>query len=123
MARPVGWILDAADREALLAHFPPRYAGVVAHHVTLWGHQAKAPVPPHASFAVIGHSDAGEGVEALVVLVSGQLHRPDGNHFHVTWSIDPDSGKVPRDSNALIADHGWTEVDPVPFHAEPGYVR
>ena len=123
MARPGGWILDETDRANLLAHFPPRYADVIAHHVTLWGHQAKAPIPEPASFAVIGHSDAGEGIEALVVIANGQLHRPDGNHFHVTWSIDPASGKAPKDSNTLIDEHGWSEVDPVPFHAEPGYVR
>ncbi|WP_265563778.1 hypothetical protein [Sphingomicrobium arenosum] len=122
MGGAVGWILDDADRASLLAHFPPRYAEVIAHHVTAASHRDKAPVPAPASFAVIGHSDAGHGVEALVVLVDGQPHRPDGNHYHVTWSLDPDSGRVPKDSNALIADHGFTEVDPIPFHARPGYV-
>ncbi|MCJ7421880.1 hypothetical protein [Sphingomicrobium astaxanthinifaciens] len=122
MGRPVGWILGASDRAQLLAYFPPRYERVIAHHVTLWGHRQDAPVPGPASFAVIGHSDAGTGIEALVVLVDGQPRRPDGHHYHLTWSLDPATDRVPRDSNALIAEHGWSEVDPIPFHADPGYV-
>ena len=36
----VGWLLNEAEREDLLRRFPPIYADVVAHHVTL---RAKAP--------------------------------------------------------------------------------
>lgn len=122
MARPVGWLLDEDDRAALLERFAPRYSRIFAHHVTLWGHRARAPIPEPAAFAVVGHADAGEGIEALLVLVNGQLHRPDGNRFHITWSLDPASEKMPKDSNALIAAHGWDEVDPVGFAATPGYV-
>jgi hypothetical protein len=122
MARPVGWVLTEETRAALLDRFPPRHDDVVAHHVTQWGRRVKKPVPGPANFAVVGRADAGAGIEALVVTVDGETRRPDGSTFHITWSIDPDSGKRPKDSNMLIADHGWTECEPVPFEAEPGFV-
>ena len=108
MGRGVGWILDEAQRAALLGRFPPRYGQVIAHHVTLWGHKKGASVPAPATIALVGYAHAGDGIECYVATVDGQTTRPDGNIYHVTWSLDPASGKVPKDSNALISAHGWT---------------
>ena len=118
----VGWVLDAPDRARLLDRFPPRYPGVIAHHVTLWGHKKDAGLPPPADLAVTGHADAGTGIEALVVSVDGEERRPDGNIFHCTWSLDPARGLKPKDSNLLLLHHGWTAVAPLPFAATPGPV-
>ena len=122
MARPVGWILDPADRARLLGRCPPRYEETIAHHVTLWGHRNRASLPAAASFAVVGHADAGDGIEALVVTVDGEMERPDGNLFHCTWSLDRARGKAPKDSNTLIAEHGFASVEPIAFGASPGFV-
>ena len=121
MGGPVGWILDEPDRSRLLERFPPRFDRIVAHHVTLWGHRERAPVPPPAVMAVIGHA-ADTAIEALIVTVDGSAERPDGGTFHCTWSLDPMSDRVPKDANAMIAVRNWTSCAPLPFSASAGYV-
>ena len=121
MGRPVGWILDEASRSKLLERFPPKHDDVIAHHVTLWGRDFSKPLPPPVTFAVVGHSDDGRGIEALVVTVNGDTARPDGSVYHVTWSIDPASGLSAKHSNNLIAEAGWEPLEaPITFEAEPG---
>ena len=110
--RYLGWKLDRAHRAALLARFPPRYADTVADHVT-HGRKDRAPALPYARGAiVIGRADDGEGVEALVVEVSGSSDRWDGGTYHVTWSLAP--GREARDSNDVIAARGWEVVSGSP---------
>lgn len=108
-----GWKLDHAQREALLGRFPPRYVEVVADHVTLLANAdggAKAdPPPPVASARIVGHADDGCGVEAMVVEIDGSLDRPRGGTWHVTWSLG--EGRRPRESNAVIAETGFTPLD------------
>lgn len=113
-----GWLLDPAEREVLLARFPPRYPRVVAHHVTLkFGDQA-AQAPGEAEARIIGEADDGEGVQALVVAVEGGVARPDGGVFHVTWSLA--EGREARESNDVIAARGWTPLDaPTPLRLIP----
>ncbi|WP_343343137.1 hypothetical protein WJT74_07050 [Sphingomicrobium sp. XHP0239] len=121
MGGPVGWILDERDRERLLERFVPRFERVIAHHVTQWGHRRRAPVPAPAMLAIVGHV-ADASIEALLVTVDGRIERPDGSRYHCTWSLDPASGRVPKDANAMIAETDWTSVDPLPVSAAPGYV-
>lgn len=110
-----GWVLDPADRDALLARFAPRYERVVAHHVTLkFGDQDARP-PGDVAAEIIGEADDGLGVQTLVVAIDGQTARPDGGTFHVTWSLA--EGREARESNAVIAAFGWTPL------ASPGPVR
>src|SRR4051812_11419233 len=86
--RVIGWKLDRAEREALLARLPARYANVVADHVTLKAHvDAKSALPPPSTCVIVGRSDDGRGVEAMVVQVDGSTGRPDGGTYHVTWSL------------------------------------
>ncbi|WP_260482216.1 hypothetical protein [Sphingomicrobium flavum] len=124
MAQGTGWILDEADRQRLLGRFPPRHADIIAHHVTLWSRHDKPDAPPApAHLAVVGHADDGRGIEALVVAVNGSTDRPDGSTFHITWSIDPASGCVAKLSNNLIAEAGWTSIEPpIPFAATPDWL-
>lgn len=79
MSRAVGWLLDEAQRADLLARFPPRYAHVIAHHVTVWGRKAAAPVPAPASIQLVGHADDGQGLECYAARVDGETRRPDGS--------------------------------------------
>ena len=105
----LGWSLDPADRAALLARFPPRYARTVADHVT-HGRKAQAPpMPPAVSATVIGHADDDDGVEALVVELAGTSDRWDGSTYHLTWSLGPE--REARESNDVIARLGWRPVD------------
>lgn len=100
-----GWLVDPAQRAELLARFAPRYAIVVAHHVTLeFGAQEASP-PGEARGEIVGEADDGTGVQALVVRIDGGFVRPDGGTFHITWSLAQE--RQARESNAVIAERGW----------------
>jgi hypothetical protein len=104
----IGWKLDARQREALLARFRPRYAKAIADHVTLKANvpaSAKAP-PPVQRARMVGHTDDGEGVEAMVVEIDGTTARPGGGRYHITWSLA--EGRKAKESNDVIAARGFT---------------
>lgn len=112
----IGWKLDRSEREALLSRFPPRYAEPVADHITL--EKGEAALPPDVSARIVGRSDDGRGVEAMVVALDGSTDRPDGSTFHITWSLEP--GRRAVESNAVIRDCGWSRFDdPVAVSVEP----
>lgn len=115
----IGWKVGDADRLALLARLPPRYAQVMADHVTLRAHvAADAELPPAARALIIGHVDDGAGVEALVVQIEGSTGRPDGRTYHLTWSLGP--GRTAIESNQAIARQGWTAMAaPLPVNLQP----
>jgi hypothetical protein len=122
MADPIqfytGWLVDADARDALLARFPPRYAVVVAHHVTLKFGDAAAAPPAEMVGEIIGEADDAQGVQALVVAIGGSPARPDGGTFHITWSLAP--GREARESNEVIAAFSWTAVSPpIPVRLVP----
>lgn len=112
MPRPItGWKLDADDREALLARFPPLYARTVADHVTLrFGTDETTPLPTETHGEIVGEADDGQGVQALVVRIGGTTERGDGSRFHITWSLA--EGHAAKESNDAIAAHGWRPVAP-----------
>ena len=116
--RGLGWKLTETSRAQLLGDFPPRYAEVVADHVTLQsGVDERAPLPADAPGEVIGKADDGEGVEALVVRIAGTSERPDGGTYHITWSLDAGKGRTARESNDVIRARGWTAL-PAPVRVE-----
>lgn len=121
MAKPgtvIGWTLDERDRESLLQKLPPRYAKVVAHHVTLATDAAERDLPPPVRAAVVGRADDGKGVEAMVVTIDGDAARPDGSTFHITWSLG--EGRRARESNDVIKERGCVEFDhPIEISLSP----
>jgi hypothetical protein len=118
----VGWKLNDADRDALLREFKPRYARVVAHHVTFAAQvDAKAPLPKPVTAAVAGLADDGAGVQALVVEIDGSTERPDGGTYHITWSLA--HGRKAAESNVAIKALGWTRVPQRPVKVEPMKAR
>jgi hypothetical protein len=113
-----GWLVDPAEREALLTRFPPRYETVVAHHVTLKFGDRAAQAPGEVAARIVGAADDGSGVQALVVAIDGSTARPDGGTFHITWSLADD--REARESNDVIAARGWTPLGPpVPVRLIP----
>lgn len=58
---------------------------------------------------MVGRADDGIGVEALVVEIDGTIVRPDGGAYHITWSLG--DGRATKESNDVIADHGWQPFD------------
>jgi len=113
-----GWLVDAEDRAVLLERFAPRYAEVVAHHVTLKFGDQEARPPHEVAAEIVGVADDGRGVQALVVRIDGTTDRPDGSSYHITWSLAP--GREARESNQVIARRGWTWLPrPVPVKLIP----
>lgn len=119
----LGWKLEAQDRQALLARFPPRYARAVADHVTLRPRvHSGTSLPRKVDAEIVGHADDGEGVEAMVVRIDGSTERPGGGTYHITWSLA--EGRKARESNDVIAARGWRAFEqPVPVALEPAIFR
>lgn len=104
----VGWKLELEDRDRLLARFPPAFPDVIADHVTLG---RKPNVPGDVNSEVIGYASDAEGIEALVVAIDGRHNRPDGSIFHITWSLDKAAGKRAVQSNDLLQNNGFIELN------------
>lgn len=113
----IGWSLDRAQRKQLLTQFPPAYPDVVADHVTLAAGVADDAVPPpDTAGEVVGRTDDGAGVQALIVRIHGTTARPDGGVYHLTWSLDRGRGRRAVDSNRVIAERGWEPLPaPIPI--------
>jgi hypothetical protein len=115
----VGWKLDREQRAQLLARLPPRYARVIADHVTLKSRvDSSAPLPQEDSGRIVGRSDNRAGVEAMVVEIGGTTDRPGGGTYHITWSLM--DGRDAHESNDVIAAEGWEALDPpIPVRLRP----
>ena len=122
MARPgsvIGWLLAEDDRERLLKEHPPKFEKTVAHHVTLKTEAENDPLPADVRASIVGRTDDGKGVEAMVVAIDGTTDRPDGSTYHITWSLG--DGRRARESNDVLKERGWQELDhPIPVKLEPG---
>ena len=113
-----GWKIDAAERDRLLARFPPRYERPIADHVTLrFGTDADTSLPTETEAYIVGEADDGAGVQALVVEIGGTTARGDSSHFHITWSLG--EGRAAKESNDVIAASGWVAVDRVRIALQP----
>ena len=111
-----GWKLPPDERKRLLDRFPPRYANVIADHVTL--QVGGTELPPEPKARIVGRADDGHGLECLVAELDGTTDRPDGSTFHITWSLGP--GRRPVESNDLLRGEGWDAIEsPVPIDLEP----
>lgn len=114
----IGWKLDREQRCALLERLGPRYVESVADHVTLEVKADSKPLPGRVKSEIVGHSDDGKGVQAMVVAIDGTTDRPDGSTFHITWSLAP--GRKAKESNDVIREKGWSTIDPpIPVKLEP----
>lgn len=115
-----GWKLPITERGLLLRRFPPKYANVVADHVTLRANATRLmplPAKPDSS-KVVGRADDGQSLECLVVELDGTTDRPDGSTFHITWSLGP--GRQAIESNQVLRDRGWEPLEaPIPVELTP----
>ena len=119
----IGWKIDADQRRELVQQFPPLFENLVADHVTLRGHAARdAALPEENEGEIVGRTDDGEGVEAMVVAIDGTTDRPDGRTYHITWSLA--DGRRAKESNDVIAARGWRALDlPMPVRLTPARFR
>jgi hypothetical protein len=106
----IGWKLDRTQRTRLLEALPAVYRNVVADHVTLAAKAAPdAPLPEETAGEIVGRADDGDGVEAMVVAISGATDRPGGGTYHITWSLA--AGRAAKESNDVIAQRGWERFE------------
>lgn len=113
-----GWEISGHARSALASQFPPKFPEFIGHHITHeFGVKSDAPLPPQdADIQVVGYACNEDGLEALVVSVDGDMTRPDGRPYHITWSLDRGAGFKPVHSNALV-NSDWTPVNPINISA------
>ena len=113
-----GWKLDPRERAALLERFPPRYGEVVADHVTLKFAPDQPRLPTETAGEIVGQTDDGAGVQAMVVRIGGTTERPDGSTYHITWSLGP--GREARESNDVLREKGWQALaETIPLRLAP----
>ena len=122
MAKPgtvIGWKLPPEERSRLLDRFQPKYANVIADHVTLrTGANSSTSLPSKVQAQIVGRADDGDSLECLVVELDGSTDRPDGSTYHITWSLGP--GRNARESNEVLKQRGWARLDePIPIALEP----
>ncbi|HEV7311202.1 hypothetical protein [Sphingopyxis sp.] len=112
MTRTVaGWKLPPGERDRLLERFEPRYAELIADHVTLrFGTAEDTPLPAARSGEIVGEVDDGAGVQALIVRIGGTTDRGDGSHYHITWSLA--AGREAKESNDVLAATKWQRAHP-----------
>ena len=114
----IGWALDPSERSELLDRLPPRYANVVADHLTLAFQPSNPKLPTETVGEIVGEAADGQGVQAMVVRIGGTTDRPDGSTYHVTWSLA--DGRRAVESNTAIRDHGWRLFPaPIQLRLEP----
>jgi hypothetical protein len=119
------FVVDDATRQKLAKVFPPKYPEWIGHHITnRFGVQREEnrPFGKPFNFEVIGYAED-DGIEALVVSRDGSPKRPDGKVYHITWSLDRAKGRKPVDSNKVIAEKGYTSVQPIAFTAPLEYLN
>jgi hypothetical protein len=82
-----GWRIAEAERDNLLARFPPRYARVLAdrciHQQGVCERDGEPPVP---EAWVVGIATTRRW-QALIVAVGGNTTRPDGGTYHIPISL------------------------------------
>ncbi len=111
-------VLTDESRSILEDKFPPKYDKFIGHHVTIeFGVPSDTPLPEPASVKLLGKKDSGDGLEVIVVSVNGDVKRPDGGIYHITWSLDPDK-YAPKDSNDLLSDTAHRYIMCLPLHID-----
>jgi hypothetical protein len=105
MSKYTAYLLTDETKRRLMARFAPTYPSIKADHIT-----HRYPTDDFADLhwadriEVIGVADDKNGLQALLIRVDGETERPDGNPYHITWSLDPDRLVPPfmRDEDGAV---------------------
>jgi len=112
------YVLTDESRELLLKKYPAKYSKMIGHHVTIaFNVPLNTEIPEAADLKVFGSKDSKDGLQSLVVSVNGNFFRPDGNMYHITWSLDPDKYS-PADSKKLLKDGEKNWILSIPITIE-----
>lgn len=115
-----GYAVSDTSRARLLSKLPPLFPDVYAHHVTYKFGVGEDEVPSHPTESEIVGYASDDSLEAYVVSIDGNIYRPDGKIYHVTWSLDKSAGRKPVQSNELI-ESGWKKIQPIPIDLIPKF--
>jgi len=109
------FVLPESERTLLSEFIPFTHPVKVAHHITYeFGVEEESIIPDFNKFFVVKIIDR-DGIQALVVKTDeGNLFRPDGKVFHITWSHNED--KKPVQSNDVISK--YFELDSLHQHMD-----
>ncbi len=107
------YFLTPDTTQALLKALPPAFATIKADHVThRYGVTDFGDIAPSADIHITHYIRDPQGLDVLKVTVNGQETKPDGQPYHITWSINE---TVPM-SDALCAHIGLPT--PRPYQAK-----
>ena len=99
------FVVDERSRDTLAHKYPPKFSSFIGHHIT---HKFGVRRNPTANYGVVvpvrvvGYACNDDGIEAFLVEVNGTITRPDGELYHLTWSLDRAKGFRPVDSKQLV---------------------
>lgn len=119
------YVLTPESRKMLLNIVEPVYPDVIAHHITYeFGVPLDSDLPPEPKdVKVIGYTDNHHNIQALVVSVNGTHIRPDGQIYHITWSIDRSKGATPKLANSAVARRWEKLVSEIPIEVTPAILK
>lgn len=112
-----GYLLSEQSRVELMEIFTPLFPDVIGHHVTYSFGSDEFP-PDVTSACVIGYI-RDNSLECLVVSIDGNIHRPDGKIYHITWSLDRSLGRKPVDSNKVLQTKQFEQIPAINISIEP----
>ena len=104
------------NQKSLLAGIPPIFDKVFADHVTVCMGVGDSPKAATLKVVAVVSNDR---IQAGIVTVDDEYVRPDGKIFHVTLSLDSESGARPAESNELIKSATWNFIQPVYLSTQP----
>jgi len=114
------WLLDETERAKLLELMPAVYPVPVAHHVTLdYGVPDTHPLPTATRGLILGEI-MDKGVQAFVVEIDGTTTRPDGETYHITWSLDYD--RYPENAKTLVRRGFYPLAKPIEITLIPTFI-
>lgn len=103
-----GWEISERSKVKLANLFVQIHPDLIGHHVTyMFGNDAA--LPNDAKIKVVGQCIT-DRIQCFVVDVDGTIVRPDGNVYHLTWSIDRSKGAKPVHSNQAIMERGFEHI-------------
>ena len=97
-----GFKIGNALKDYLMVKCPPKFSRQIGHHITHEFEPEVTVILAEANIKILKRLRA-YNIELFLVSVDGKTHRPDGSGYHLTWSLDPESGAKPFDSNCVIA--------------------
>ena len=101
-----GYEIDKDSRDKLAVLYPPKYRNFLGHHITEEFGVAADSEPPEQpkNVKVIGVIDNDVNVQGFLVSIDGNMNRPSGGKYHITWSIDRSKGAKPFHTNNYVND-------------------